>query len=179
LHLAAARGVTAAEIILAVVTAQRGAELLLSHANTKRLMAQGAIEIASGHYPLMVAVHTGWLVALWVFGHSQPIDLIALFAYLALQGLRIWVMATLGRRWTTRIILLPGTPLVTKGPYRYLNHPNYLVVMSEIALLPLMLHLPTIALVFTILNGFVLFVRIRAENRGLADSRALRKVGAS
>jgi len=88
-----------------------------------------------------------------------------------LQGLRIWVMTTLGARWTTRIIVLPGAPLVARGPYRYLNHPNYAVVACEIALLPLMLHLTVIATLFTILNGIVLLIRIRAENRGLAKLR--------
>jgi methyltransferase len=171
--------VTAAEIILALVTAQRGAELVVSHANTSRLMARGAVEIAPRHYPLMVAVHASWLLALWVFGHDQPPNWIALAAYLALEGLRIWVMATLKARWTTRIIVLPGTPLITAGPYRYLNHPNYVVVTAEIALLPLMLHLPVVAVLFTILNGLILFIRIRAENRGLSASRALAPEGPS
>ena len=170
---------TAAELILALVTAQRAAELALSRYNTARLMARGAIEIAPGHYPLMVAVHACWLAALWVLGHQQPINGIALAAYLALQGLRVWVMATLGSRWTTRIVVLPKVPLVARGPYRYLDHPNYVVVTCEIALLPLMLDLPGIALLFTILNGLVLFIRIRAENRGLASLRALGQESAS
>ncbi len=160
---------TSAEIILALVTAQRGAELLLSRHNTTRLMARGAVEVAAGHYPLMVAIHAFWLATLWTFGRDQPPEWTLLAAYLALQGLRIWVMATLGARWTTRIIVLPGAPLVTEGPYRYLNHPNYAVVAGEIALLPMTLHLPLIAALFTILNGIVLFIRIRAENRGLAQ----------
>jgi methyltransferase len=163
--------VTAGQIILALVTAQRGAELLLSRHNTTRLTARGAVEVGHGHYPLMVAVHASWLVALWAFGQDQPPDWTLLAAFLAIQGLRIWVMATLGARWTTRIIVLPGAPLVTRGPYRYLNHPNYAVVVGEIALLPLALHLPLVATLFTILNGIVLFIRIRAENSGLAKLR--------
>jgi methyltransferase len=163
--------VTAAEIILALVTVQRGAELILSRAHTRALMARGAIEVAPGHYPLMVAVHAAWLISLWVFGHDQPVNLPALLAYLALQGLRIWVMATLGARWTTRIIVLPNAPLVAAGPYRYLRHPNYAVVAGEIAILPLMLHLPGVAALFTALNGVVLFIRIRAEDRALNISR--------
>jgi methyltransferase len=165
--------VTAAEIILALVTAQRGAEILLSRRHTARLMAQGAIEVAPSHYPLMVAVHAAWLLALWVFGHDQAPNLPALTGYVALQALRLWVMVTLGARWTTRIIVLPDAPLIAKGPYRYLNHPNYVVVAAEIALLPMMLHLWGTALLFTILNGLVLFIRIRAENRGLAQLRTL------
>lgn len=164
---------TAAGIILALVTAQRGLELVLARRNTKALMARGAFEIAPGHYPLLVALHASWLISLWVFGHDQPVDTIALAAYLALQALRVWVMATLGSRWTTRIIVLPGAPLVTSGPYRFLSHPNYAVVIGEMAVLPLVLHLFTIAILFTILNALVLFIRIRAENRGLAPSRTL------
>ena len=170
---------TAGQIILALVTAQRAAELLLSHYNTTRLIARGAVEVGHLHYPLMVAVHASWLAALWIFAQDLPPDWILLAAYLLLQGLRTWVMITLGARWTTRIIVLPGAPLVTRGPYRYLNHPNYAVVVCEIAVLPLMLHLPVIATLFTILNGIVLFIRIRAENQGLAKLRATRQQGAS
>lgn len=162
---------TAAAILLALVTAQRGAELILSRHNTRKLVAQGAIEVAPQHYPLMVAVHGAWLAALWVFGHDQSVNLAALAAYLALQVLRAWVMMTLGPRWTTRIVVLPNAPLVAGGPYRYLRHPNYAVVAGEIAVLPLMLHLPELAVLFTTLNAIVLFIRIRAEDRALDLSR--------
>jgi methyltransferase len=165
--------VTLAEFILGLVTLQRAGELVLSHYNTRRLKARGAVEVAGGHYPLMVAVHTTWLIALWVFGHDQPINMIVLILYLALQGLRFWVMRTLGPRWTTRIIVLPQAPLVSAGPYRFLSHPNYAVVIGEIAVLPLVLELPGIAVIFTILNAGVLMIRIRAENRALAASREL------
>jgi methyltransferase len=158
---------TTAEIILALVTLQRAGELVAARRNTRRLMARGAVELASGHYPLVVAVHAGWLISLWVFGRDQPVNAIALAAYLALQGLRGWVFWTLGARWTTRIIVLPGERLVSAGPYRYLSHPNYAVVTGEIAVLPLVLHLPWIAAIFTILNAGVLAIRIRAENRAL------------
>ena len=164
---------TAAEFILAAVTAQRAGELVLSHYNMRRLMARGAVEVAPRHYPLMVAAHGGWLIALWVFGHDQPVQPIALVFYLALQAFRFWVMRTLGRRWTTRIIVLPGEKLVSWGPYRYLAHPNYAVVVGEIAVLPLALGLPRLAAIFTILNAAVLFIRIRAENRALDASREL------
>jgi methyltransferase len=165
--------VTAAEIILALVTAQRGLELVLARRNTNALIARGAVEIAADHYPLLVVLHAAWLASLWVFGHDQPVNGIALLAYLVLQALRIWVMATLGSRWTTRIIVLPGAPLVASGPYRWLRHPNYAVVSGEIAVLPLMLYLPKIAILFTILNALMLYIRIRAENSGLASSRKL------
>jgi methyltransferase len=159
--------VTAAEFILAFVAAQRGAELALSGRNTRRLMARGAVEMAPRHYPLMVAVHAGWLIALWAFGHDQTVNPLALAAYLALQGLRAWVMLTLGARWTTGILVLPNQPLISRGPYRFLRHPNYVVVAGEIAVLPLMLGLPWIAAIFTALNAMVLFIRVRAENQAL------------
>jgi methyltransferase len=165
--------VTAAEFILAAVTAQRAGELVLSHYNTRRLMARGAIEAAPRHYPLMVAVHGAWLISLWVFGHDRPINILALIVYLALQGLRLWVMRTLGPRWTTRIIVLPGERLVSAGPYRFLPHPNYAVVAGEIAVLPFALDLPLVAVIFSILNSAVLAIRIRAENRALDASAAM------
>lgn len=164
---------TAAEFILGLVTLQRAGELVLSHFNTRRLLARGAVEVAPRHYPLMVAVHTAWLIALWVFGHDQPPNIIALLLYLVLQLLRLWVMRTLGARWTTGIIVLPGQPLVSAGPYRYLSHPNYAVVIGEIAVLPLVLGLPWLAVLFTFLNAAVLTIRIRAENRALAEWRGI------
>jgi methyltransferase len=136
-------------------------------------MARGAIEAAPRHYPLMVAVHAAWLISLWVFGHDRPINILALIVYLALQGLRLWVMRTLGPRWTTRIIVLPGERLVSAGPYRFLPHPNYAVVAGEIAVLPFALDLPLVAVIFSILNSAVLAIRIRAENRALDASAAM------
>jgi methyltransferase len=162
--------VTAAELILALVTLQRAGELVVSRNNTRKLLARGAVEVASGHYPAIVAVHAAWLLSLWVFGHDQPVNPVALALYLALQGFRIWVLRTLGSRWTTRIIILPEQPLVSAGPYRWLSHPNYAVVTGEIAVLPLVFGLPLLAALFTVLNAAVLAVRIRAENRALAAS---------
>jgi methyltransferase len=163
--------VSLAGIILALVTLQRAGELVLARHNTRRLLARGAIELSPQHYPLIVAVHTAWLVALWTFGRHQPVNIPALGLYLLLQVLRGWVLWTLGSRWTTRIIVLPGAPLVAGGPYRFLSHPNYAVVVAEIAVLPLALHLPAIALIFTILNAAVLALRLRAENRALQASQ--------
>jgi methyltransferase len=159
--------VNLAEIILSLVTLQRAGELVLARYNTQRLLAQGAIELAPRHYPLIVAVHTAWLIALWAFGRDQPVNALALTLYLLLQVLRCLVLWTLGPRWTTRIIVLPGAPLVAGGPYRFLSHPNYAVVVGEIAVLPFVLHLPATALVFTLLNAMVLTLRIRAENQAL------------
>ena len=157
-----------ATIILLLVTAQRLGELVLARRNTSRLLAKGAIEIGPGHYPLVVALHAAWLISLWIWGRDQDVNVLALIGFAVMQGLRLWVLATLGERWTTRIIVLPGAPLVAAGPYKHLSHPNYAVVAGEIALLPLALHLPWLALIFTLLNAAVLFIRIRVEARALS-----------
>ncbi len=159
---------TGAELLLVVVTLQRIGELVVARHNMRKLMARGAVEVGSGHYPLIVAVHTAWLLSLWLFGRHQSVNVAALALYLALQGLRCWVLWTLGSRWTTRIIVLPGEPLVAAGPYRWMSHPNYAVVVGEIAVLPWALDLPWLAVVFTVLNAAVLAIRLRAENRALA-----------
>jgi methyltransferase len=162
--------VNLASVILALVTVQRLGELALSRYNTSRLLARGAIEVGAGHYPLIVSVHAAWLIALWIWGRGESVNLVALALFIVLQGLRVWIIATLGARWTTRIIVLPGEPLVASGPYRYLSHPNYAVVAVEIATLPLALHLPVLALIFTGLNAVVLAIRLRAETRALSGS---------
>jgi methyltransferase len=162
---------TSAELILGLVTLQRAGELVISSQNTRKLLARSAIEVAPRHYSLIVAVHAAWLISLWVFGRDQAVNIVALFFYLVLQGLRFWVIRTLGPRWTTRIIVSPGQPLVSVGPYRFLSHPNYAVVACEIVVLPLVLNLPVLAVIFTILNAAVLAIRIRAENGALAIVR--------
>ena len=156
-----------AVIILALVTLQRLGELWLSNRNTRRLLARGAQEVGARHYPLIVSVHVLWLAALWWLAPSRPIDGFWLAGFVLLQLARIWVLATLGARWTTRIIILPGAPLVRAGPYRWAEHPNYMIVMGEIAALPLAFGLWAVALVFSVLNAAVLTVRIREENRAL------------
>jgi len=162
--------VNLASVILVLVTVQRLGELALSRHNTSKLLARGAIEVGAGHYPLIVSVHAAWLIALWIWGRGESVNLVALALFIVLQGLRVWIIATLGVRWTTRIIVLPGEPLVASGPHRYLSHPNYVVVAAEIATLPLALHLPVLALIFTGLNAAVLAIRLRAETRALSDS---------
>ena len=157
----------AAIAILAFVTLQRLAELALSQRNMKRLLARGAHEVAPEHYPFMVALHATWLAVLWFFGPGPPIKVVPLILFLLLQLGRVWVIATLGERWTTRIIVLPAEPLVTSGPYRWVNHPNYLIVIGEFAVLPLVFGLPMVAIVFSLLNAAILVVRIRAENKAL------------
>jgi methyltransferase len=152
---------------LGAVTAQRLAELSIARRNTAILVGRGAFEVASRHYPAIVALHALWLGSLWFFGSAQPLNSNWLEIFLVLQTLRGWILITLGVRWTTRIFVLPGVPLVTAGPYRFLAHPNYLVVIGEIAALPMCLGLPWFALAFSVANAIVLAIRIRAENTAL------------
>ncbi len=157
-----------AYLILSLVTLQRLGELALAERNTRRLLSRGAHEVGRGHYPFIVAVHAGWLITLWLLGPGPPIHLLPLALFVALQAARVWVLASLGTRWTTRIIVLPGAPLVRSGPYRWVDHPNYLIVIGEIFVLPLVFGLGEVALLFSLLNGIVLWVRIREENKALA-----------
>ncbi len=158
--------------LLAFVTLQRLVELPIARANTARLLASGAHEVAPGHYPLIVALHLTWLATLWWIAPGLPLHLGFLTLFALIQIARIWVLRTLGQRWTTRIIVVPGAPLVTRGPYRFVNHPNYLVVTAEIAVLPLVFGLWQVALIFSMLNAAILNVRIRAENRALESHRS-------
>jgi methyltransferase len=154
-------------VILALVTLQRLGELVLARRNTRRLVARGAVEVGAEHYPIMVGLHAAWLIGLWWFAWNRPADLLWLAVYLGLQALRAWTIASLGERWTTRIVILPGAPLVRRGPYRFVPHPNYLVVAGEIPVLPAVFHMWAYAAVFSVLNASLLWVRIRAEDRAL------------
>jgi methyltransferase len=153
--------------LLALVTMQRLVELLVSRANERRLRSMGGREFAPGHYPLLVVIHAAWLATLWWLAPGRPINLLILALFVLIEIGRAWVLWTLGRRWTTRIIIVPGEKLVASGPYRFANHPNYLVVTAEVAVLPLVFGLWQVALIFSLLNAAVLTIRIRAENRAL------------
>lgn len=118
--------------------------------------------------PLIVALHLAWIVGLWIFGRQQDVDRAWLVVFIVLQTVRIWCLASLGARWTTRIIVLPGMPLVARGPYRFMKHPNYAVVAAEIAMVPLALGLPAFAALFTVANGLILLWRMHVENAALA-----------
>jgi len=154
--------------LVAFLVAQRLAELALATRNTRRLRNAGGVEFGAAHYPLMVALHACWLLGLWVYGHDRSIEPIWLAAFVVLQAGRVWVIASLGSRWTTRVIVMPGSLAVVRGPYRWLRHPNYLIVALEIAVVPLALGLPLFALVFSLLNAALLAYRIRVENQALA-----------
>jgi methyltransferase len=162
---------TPAALLLAFVTMGRLVELWHARQNTSVLMSAGAIEFGAGHYPLLVVLHAMWLSGLWLIGWDNPVSPEWFAAFVVLQVLRVWILATLGQRWTTRIVVMPGMPLVSHGPYRFLSHPNYLVVVGEIAVLPLCLGLPWYAAAFSVANAAVLTVRIRAENAALAVAR--------
>lgn len=163
---------TVAVIILALVTLQRLGELVLARSNTRRLLARGAVESGAEHYRFIVALHAAWLIGLWLLAWDRPVNLPLLLLFVLLQAGRVWVIATLGRRWTTRILTLPGEPLVRKGPFRFVSHPNYIVVAGELAVLPLAFGLPLYALVFTALNAVMMWVRIRCEQRALDAASA-------
>jgi methyltransferase len=158
-------------LIIALVAAARLTELAVSRRNQRRLLSQGGRETGAGHYPAIVALHGAWLIAMAAVVTLYPaeLEILPLAAFLALQPLRLWVLMTLGPYWTTRIITVPGAPLVTRGPYRFLRHPNYAIVVGEIALLPLAFGAWPLALAFSALNGVLLAIRIKAEEAALAD----------
>ena len=159
--------------LVAFLIAQRLVELCFAQLNTRRLRGMGGIEFGAAHYPLIVILHAIWIVCLLVLGHDRVIDPFWLSVFIALQIGRLWVIASLGRRWTTRVIVLPGTATVARGPYRWLRHPNYVIVALEIAVVPLALGLPVLALVFSAANAALLAYRIRIENEALAQAAQL------
>ena len=161
---------TGAVLFLAFIILQRLSELAISKANTKRLLARGAFEVGANHYPAMVAMHSAWIICLVVFGYNQPISLFWLALFALLQLFRVWILASLGSRWTTRIIILEE-PLVTRGPFKFIRHPNYTLVVAEIIVAPMVLGLWWVAVLFTVLNAAMLWVRIGAEERALSPLR--------
>lgn len=161
---------TGAVLFLAFLILQRLSELVIARLNTKDLLAQGAREVAPGHYPLIVGLHSLWIAALVVLGYDQAVYVVWLVVFVVLQAARVWILVSLGKRWTTRIIVT-DTPLVMRGPYRWVSHPNYVLVVCEILVAPMVLGLWWVAMAFTVLNAAVLTIRIRAENRALAPRR--------
>jgi methyltransferase len=158
-------------LLLAFVTGQRAVELIWAQRNTRRLIAQGGVEYGRRHYSLMVALHAAWLAGLWLVGRDRAVDLPLLAAFVALQIARLWVIASLGRRWTTRVVVVPGETLIAAGPYRLFRHPNYLIVLAEIVVVPLALGLTLYAALFGALNAALLAYRVRVEEAALARAR--------
>ena len=160
------------QVTVLLVAFQRLAELVYARRNTRRLLAEGGIELGSGQYTLIVATHIAWLAALFF---TVPPEASVSWGLLGLYGLlqagRLWVIASLGRYWTTRLITLPQAPLIRRGPYRLCRHPNYAIVVAEIAVLPLAFGAWWIALVFTVINGCLLAWRIHMEDAALAVRR--------
>jgi methyltransferase len=153
---------------------QRVVELVLARRNTVQLRRLGALEADAEGYPLFVLLHAGWLVtlALFVPASATPVwSLLGLFALLQLG--RLWVISSLGRYWTTRIVTLPNAPLVQAGPFRWFRHPNYLLVIAEIAVLPLAFGAVPIAVSFSAVNLILIIRRIRIEESVLAPRRGL------
>ena len=164
---------TAARLVLAAVVLLRLVELLHAHRKTKALIDRGGVEIGAHHYPLFIVLHTAWLASLFLF---VPADAHLSWPWLAIlllmQAARLWCILSLGPWWTTRIITVPGAPLVRRGPYRFMRHPNYAVVVVEIAALPMMFGAWRIALIFSLCNAALLAWRIRVEERALTPRRA-------
>jgi methyltransferase len=160
-------------VLVALVALQRLAELALARANVRRMKARGGHEVAAVHYPFMVALHAAFLVAapleVVLLGRPfvPPLALGAVALLLAAEALRVWMLRTLGDRWSTRVVVVPGEPRVAAGPYRFLRHPNYLVVAIEILALPLVHTAYLTAIVFSVLNAILMAVRIPAEERAL------------
>jgi len=165
--------VTALYWTLILVALQRLIELARARSNTARLRRRGAVEADAGAYPFYVLLHASWLTSLAVFvPAATPPNWPLLGVFALLQLGRFWVIASLGGYWTTRIINLPDAPLVRTGPYRYVRHPNYVLVIAEIAVLPLAFGATAIAAVFSALNLVLIARRIRIENRVLAPRQA-------
>ncbi len=160
--------------VLGLVVLQRLGELWYSARNTRALKAAGGVEHGHRHYPVMVLLHAAWLTTIAAgIARDPAIRLFPLVLFLPLQFLRLWVLATLGPYWTTRVITLPGAPLVRRGPYRFLRHPNYLIVVGEVAILPLVFGQALTAIVFSLANGALLAWRIRIESAALAPRQGL------
>jgi methyltransferase len=161
-------------IVLIVVALQRALELLYADRNTRALRARGAIEIAAYQYPFIVAFHAALFIALaFLLAQTPAPNWWLLIVFALLQLARIWVLLTLGPYWTTRILTLPNEPLVKRGPYQFVSHPNYLIVALEIAVLPLAFGAWQIAVIATIINTALLIWRINAENGALKSRKGL------
>ena len=156
--------------IVGFLVFQRLVELGIVRRNHRALVARGAIEFGRRHYPALVALHAGWLLALLgTIDPQTPVSIPLLAVFVLLECGRVWVVVTLGSRWTTRVMVVPGAKRIRAGPYRFLNHPNYLIVCGEIAVVPLMFGAWPLAVIASALNLLALRTRIRVENQALAE----------
>jgi methyltransferase len=162
-------------VLVVAVGLERIAELVVSKRNAAWSFAAGGHERGQGHYPAMVVIHTAFLAACLVEVANRDRPFVPALGWpmlavvLAAQGLRWWCIGTLGRQWNTRVIVVPGLARVTRGPYRFLHHPNYVAVTAEVIALPLVHSAWVTAISFTVINAIVLAVRLRVENAALAE----------
>ncbi|MCB0728054.1 MAG: isoprenylcysteine carboxyl methyltransferase [Ignavibacteriae bacterium] len=163
-------------IVITIVIIQRLAELVISKRNETWLRSQGAVEYGSEHYKFIVLLHTLFFISLITeynisgrYSELNIINYLFLVFFILLQIMRVWVLKSLGKYWNTKIFRIPGSVLISTGPYKYFKHPNYIVVVCEIFTLPLIFNLYYTAVIFTILNAIILFIRIRTENRILEN----------
>ena len=157
-------------LFISFVILLRIGELALSKSNEKWLLRNGAVEYGQKHYPFIVALHILFIISLIIEYNTKQtvsISIFMLLFYFFLIAFKTWVILSLGKFWNTRIYHIPGIPLVKKGPYNYFKHPNYLIVVAEIVVIPLIFHLYFTAITFTLLNAIILFIRIKAENKAM------------
>lgn len=160
------------KIFIATIILLRIGELLLAQSNERWARTHGAVEYGAAHYPIMVALHASFLVALileYAWRGPLPYHALLIISYAILVLLKVWVISSLGRFWNTKILRIPDAPLITGGPYRFMRHPNYVIVVCEIAVIPLAFSLWYTAIIFSILNAAMLYIRISEENRALRD----------
>jgi len=157
-------------LFISFVILLRMGELILSKSNEKWLLQNGAVEYGNNHYPFIVALHILFIISLIIEYYTKQtvsFNLFMLLFYVTLIVFKTWVIVSLGKCWNTKIYHIPGMPLVKKGPYSYFKHPNYLIVVAEIAVIPLIFHLYFTAITFTLLNTILLFIRIKEENKAM------------
>lgn len=157
-------------LFISFVILLRIGELILSKSNEKWLLRNGAVEYGQKHYPFIVALHVLFIISLIIeYNTKQTVSfsIFMLLFYFLLIAFKTWVILSLGKFWNTRIYHIPGIPLVKKGPYNYFKHPNYLIVIAEIVVIPLIFHLYFTAITFTLLNAILLFIRIKEENKAM------------
>jgi len=162
-------------IFISFFILQRLSELFIARRNEKWLLSQGAIQYGRSHYPFMIALHTafiGAIIAEYWWRNNPPIDWLFLVLYLLVLSFKFWALSSLGKYWNTKIYRIPGVYPVKKGPYKFLKHPNYMEVVCEVAIIPLVFHLYYTAIIFSILNAVMLWVRISVENKVWADKSA-------
>lgn len=160
-------------VFIAFVIIQRLSELYISKQTEKWLLANGAVEYGKKHYPFMVAMHTLFIIAIigeFVVRGPMVMDYFFAGCYIALIVFKYWIISTLGHYWNTRIYRIPGSQPVMGGPYKFVRHPNYIGVIGEIVVIPLVFHLWYTAAIFTVLNAIMLTVRIREENNAWRNS---------